>query len=165
MHLLLNEAKISGIKNIDKEITLSFTNKVLDDKAFEGSYVKAIYGCNGAGKSGIIHAFEIVERIATTAFPFSDPFFNPKLIELINKKTRTFRIEMSFSLSKDERYRYSLAVSLTPLNEPYISYESLETLSRRGDPVEVVCRIQDSLLDPKSTLTLGRIVISLSLAG
>lgn len=152
MRVLLNSAKIFGIKNIDKEISLTFTNKALDDKAFEGSYVKAIYGCNGAGKSGIIHAFEIVEKIATSDFPFRDHIFTPKLIELINKKTRTFRIETSFSFSKSERYRYTLAISLSASKEPYISYESLETLTQRGDLDEIVCRMKDGLLAPESTL-------------
>ena len=146
MRFLLNSAKICGIKNIDKEVSFSFTNKVMTDKSFDESYVKTIYGSNGAGKSGLVHAFDVTRTIATTTFPFRDVLFASKLVELINKKTRKFSIELVFSTSEKKMYRYSLAVSLDEANKPYISYESLEELTLRGEFKTLFFKAEDGVL-------------------
>ena len=147
---LINSAKICGIKNIDKEVSFSFTNKVMTDKSFDESYVKTIYGSNGAGKSGIVHAFEIAKTIATKEYPFKDALFASKLIELINKKTKRLSIEIVFTSSDKERYRYSLAISLTKDLRPYISYESLEELTLRGETKALCFKVENGVLSPNS---------------
>lgn len=149
MKYLLNSAKICGIKNIDKEVTFTFTNKTLNDRSFEESYVKTIYGCNGAGKSGLVHAFEIAKVIATRNFPFVNPLFVPKLIELINKKTRKFSIELVFNCG-EKKYRYTLSVSLSDIDEPYISFESLEELTSRGGFKTCIFKIVDGTVSSDS---------------
>ena len=154
MRFLLNSAKICGIKNIDKELSFSFTNKAMSDGSFDESYVKTIYGSNGAGKSGLVHAFEITRTIATTTFPFKDPLFASKLVELINKRTKRFSIELVFSCSEKKMFRYSLAVSVSDGLGPYISFESLEELNARGDFKNLFFKVEDGVLSKDSDPSL-----------
>ena len=63
----LLEAEISGIKNIDSPIHLDFYPDIIKDKIdFNHNNVKGIYGCNGAGKTAIITAFYIYQRVLSS---------------------------------------------------------------------------------------------------
>lgn len=107
---------LSGIKNIDKEIELSFYKKVLPKKIEYQNYnIKAIYGANGAGKTAIIYAAEIYKQFVLDKDYLALSLRNSNLINLINQSTNTLSIEMTFAvLSEDNTIQdvYSHAVSL-----------------------------------------------------
>lgn len=139
---LLVSSKIAGIKNIEKEIEISFTNKYLTDQDFESSHIKAIYGSNGAGKSGIVHAFEIYKYVATNSFPFKDLVFGHKIAQLINKKTRSFSIENTFasivSSGVHYLYRHSITIGLDEANNAFVAKEKAERLDARFHSVNTL---------------------------
>ena len=136
MDFVITSAKIMGIKNIDKKIELTFTNKIFDFSIFSGNYIKTIYGSNGSGKSGIIHAFDILKTIVLSDFPFKEPIFASKLAKLINKKTNNFYIEVNFSMNINDalkRYRYCLSVSIDDDDVLSIDKEEIDLLDNRMD--------------------------------
>ena len=104
MKCFLLKMRVNGIKSINKEIELNFYNSTVN-KTFDSfnSNVKAIYGTNGAGKTGIIYAVEIYKNIM-----FDDTYLtlsnvNGSLNNLINQKTKKFSISMTFVLLEEER--------------------------------------------------------------
>lgn len=144
MNVLLINSKIKGIKNIDKEISISYSKKNFDAKAFEQSYIKTIYGSNGSGKSGIVHAYDIYNFIVTNEFPFKDQIFVSKLLKLINKKTNEFSIENVFAVNLDEkinRYEHKLIISIDDNKNIYISNESLFCLNSRLDVSQCIFEV------------------------
>ncbi len=51
---------VGGIKNLKEKVSLQFYKKTLDKKInLQNTNIKAIYGCNGAWKSAVIHALKI----------------------------------------------------------------------------------------------------------
>lgn len=104
MRFLLLKMKINGIKNIDKEIELSFSDTIISNikKSFERSNVKAIYGSNGAGKTGIMHAVNIYKNLLLNEDYLAVENANNNLNDLINQKNKKFTIEMIFSCVYEE---------------------------------------------------------------
>ena len=155
MDFVINSAKIMGVKNIDKEIELSFTNKIFDLSIFNGNYIKAIYGSNGSGKSGIIHAFDILKTVVLSDFPFKEQIFASKLAKLINKKTNQFYIEVNFSMNIEEvvkRYRYFLSIVIDDSNALSINKERIDILDTRMDFASTVVETSNGVLvcEPKN---------------
>ena len=68
MGFYLLHIRLSGIKNISKEIQLDFYNKVLEGFNPEKHRVKAIYGENGSGKTAIITAISIHNKCRLRVF-------------------------------------------------------------------------------------------------
>lgn len=107
--------KVNGIKSINKEIELNFYNSTIN-KTFDsfGSNVKAIYGANGAGKTGIIYAVEIYKNIMLDDTYLTLSNINGSLKNLINQKLNKFSITMTFVLLEAEKvlaiYEHSLAI-------------------------------------------------------
>ncbi len=98
--IYLMSATISGIKNISKEIRVDFLNSTLNlDKKqnLNNKRIKAIYGANGAGKSAIITAFDLYQKICSIPNYVELPDVVPGLKELINKKTKKAKICVTFS--------------------------------------------------------------------
>ncbi len=146
MNFLLCSSKIRGIKNIENEISLSFTNKILNKGSFEKNYVKAIYGTNGAGKSAIVHAYDIYRNIVLGDFPFKDPIFAPKLSKLINKKTKEFSIENVFGVAFDPTpfyFRHRITIIVEGNDQPFLKEEILETLTSRLESKKTIFAVKD----------------------
>lgn len=103
MRFYITQLKIKGIKNIEKEITLDFYKKTIN-KTFDlnNSNIKSIYGENGSGKSGIIHAMDIYKNLVIDSKYLGDKSNSQYLNELVNKKLNEFSISVSF-LVYDEK--------------------------------------------------------------
>lgn len=106
MKYLILKIKINGIKNIEKEIELQFSNitysKIKDE--FAKSHIKSIYGANGAGKTGIIHAVNIYKNIIQNNNYLTLENANDSFRNLINQKTKLFTIEVIFAVAdKDSK--------------------------------------------------------------
>ena len=137
MLFLLNETRINGIKSIDKEIVLSHTNKGVNAEDFTKCHIKAIYGSNGAGKSGIVHAYDIYKFVINNEYPFRDPLFKESLVKLINKKTKELSISLSFSVNSNGgaivRLNHSITIANDGTGLPFLKKEKLDEIDSRGD--------------------------------
>lgn len=142
-HLL--NMRISGIKNIEKEIRIDFGGKNIDKNFKPEKYnIKCIYGENGSGKTAIITAVSILHD-----FIFDSNYLrsshNQKLLqELINKSSREFSFKCEFITNYDEFliYEYAVRISFDENDEPFVSYESLgykRNNSRNAQTIVFIC--------------------------
>ena len=120
---------LSGIKNIKDEIRIDFYKKTVDRNFNPDKYrVKAIYGENGSGKSGIITAVSILKQLITDR-DFLNESSNQKLLnEIINKVTEEFHIEVEYIIGADKFatvYRYGFVLSKNIKNRYTIRREYL----------------------------------------
>lgn len=88
---------LSGIKNIEKEIEINFYNSTLK-RNFDASdsHVKAIYGSNGAGKTGIMYAIDIYKNLVLDPKYLTVCNANSSLNILVNQNTQEFKINMIY---------------------------------------------------------------------
>lgn len=109
MKFFLLKMKVNGIKSIDKEVTLNFYNKTLQKNLdTTKSHVKAIYGTNGAGKTGIIYAVDIYRKLLLQQdyIALGNSYSNNLFSNLINQKTNKYEIQMTFAVTeKDGKVR------------------------------------------------------------
>lgn len=104
MRPFLLKANISGIKNIEKDITLEFYNQSKVDKIFTNEFnVSAIYGENGSGKTAIVDAFDVFKNIILNRDYL---ILHEKEVEsLINKKTNKFCFEIFFTFYDEINFK------------------------------------------------------------
>ena len=130
--IYLLKLSLSGIKNIEKTITLNFYKKTINRMFDPDEYrVKAIYGENGSGKTAIITAVKILKDIIEIPGYLGDFKTQELLREVINKKTKRLSMECEFLSRESDRaeiddgkapdrersydnkiYKYSLELSL-----------------------------------------------------
>lgn len=96
MKFFLLKMNLYGIKNIDKEIEINFYKSTLKKIDTSNSHVKAIYGENGAGKTGIIYAVDIYKDLVLDPDYLTVCNVNGSLDCLINQNTQEFKIQMFF---------------------------------------------------------------------
>ena len=103
MRAYLLNLKLKGMKNIYKEIKLSFYKP--DLKNFNsGKYrVKGIFGRNGIGKTALVKSVEIVKNIVVEENYLKNRKNQAVLGRLINKNTGIFHIGMEFLLLKGNK--------------------------------------------------------------
>lgn len=128
--LYLLSISISGIKSIEKPISLNFYKKGINRNFNPEKYrVKAIYGENGAGKTAVITAVNIFRNLVVNEDYLSD-LSNQKLLkELINKKTKQFSFQCEFlnRINDDITvFRYSITLSFNEKEKYEITHEHLE---------------------------------------
>lgn len=93
---------MSGVKCIDKPITIQFANKNVDKSIFKGSFVKAIYGTNGEGKTAIVHGVRLYHSSLIDSTYLICQSKNNYFSELINFKTKSFNFDLYFAGIYDE---------------------------------------------------------------
>ena len=146
MDVLLVGSRINGIKNLNKEISISYIKKNFDESVFNDCHIKTIYGTNGSGKTGIVHAYDSFCFLVTNTFPLKDQIFVSKFKQIINKKTKEFFIENIFTITIDDdvkRYKYSLMVSTDDAGELFFKHEKLTILNKRLEDSRVVFLIEN----------------------
>lgn len=114
----LSSLTISGIKNIEKEIRLDFYKKTIDKNFNPEDYkVKAIYGENGSGKTGIVTAVYILREILVNSHYLNESSNQVFLGEIVNKKTHYLHMECEFIIkNSQEMHMYEYKVDLTNVN-------------------------------------------------
>lgn len=126
---LLN-ISVFGIKCIKEKVRLDFYRKTVDKNFDPERYrVKAVYGENGSGKSGIITAVKIFRDLI-----YNDNYLNESktqefLAEIINKATNVFQFEMEFLVNmKNEKivYQYTIQIGKGKSGLYEIQYERLK---------------------------------------
>lgn len=132
---LLN-MKLSGVKNIEKEISVEFYKKTIEkDFSPRGYNVKAIYGENGSGKTAIVSAVDLFRKILIEEDFLNSLSNQMYLDEIINKKTKrfTFTCELLHHSSPDKDvYIYSITIAKSESDKYIIEHESLSARSRTG---------------------------------
>ncbi|MBQ9016309.1 MAG: ATP-binding protein [Firmicutes bacterium] len=125
---LLN-LKISGIKSLEKEIRLDFyKKKVTNDFNPDRYRVKAIYGENGSGKTGIVTAVQILKELLTNRNYLNESSNQVFLNEIVNKKTQSLCITCEFVFDLAETiqvYKYNVELSRQATGEYEIIREKL----------------------------------------
>ena len=126
---LLN-LKLSGIKNIDKEIELEFYKKVVSNTNFDPTNynVKAIYGENGVGKTAIITGVQVLTNLINNPSYLSNSESLVLLNELMNKKTNELAISCEFVYQSKVFgiYKYSVVLKRISDRKIIIFNECLE---------------------------------------
>lgn len=103
MNFFVQNLKLNGCKNIDKEININFYNNTLSDNInLHNSSIKAIYGPNGAGKSGIMSALYIYKRLLCEKNSLNDSYFRNFVSECINKNMNKMSIKIIILNFDDE---------------------------------------------------------------
>jgi AAA15 family ATPase/GTPase len=98
MDYYLLQATTSGLRNIEKPVTIDFyplstLSKKLEPK---GNNVRGIYGSNGTGKSALILSFLLAQNLMQQPFYLQSKdisYFD----NLINKKTQTFSFACDYA--------------------------------------------------------------------
>lgn len=130
--------KVNGIKNIDKDVKLEFYKKTIDKDFDPREYnVKAIYGENGTGKSGVIWSVRILKNLMISRYYLTDSNNIYVLKDLINKKTKELNIEVEFlmnnvlneNIKKIFAYRYSISIYYDEKIERFfVKHEKLDEM-------------------------------------
>ena len=106
MDFYLLEFRLNGIKNIEKEIVISFYKQDIRNFNRENYNVKGIFGRNGIGKTAIIKGIEILRNIV-----IDDEYLilkNDLLMELINKKLKECYLSTEFLVIDEENNKHVL---------------------------------------------------------
>lgn len=105
---------ISGIKNIENEIRLDFSKKKVTKDFDPSRYrVKAIYGENGSGKTGIVTAVQILKELLTNRNYLNQSVNQVFLNEIINKNSQSLKMSCEFATNVSasiQVYQYSVAL-------------------------------------------------------
>lgn len=133
MKFFLLKMCLSGIKNIEKEIEINFYKNTLNKKFdASNSHVKAIYGSNGAGKTGVMYAVDIYQNLVLNQNYLSVCNNDGRLDCLINKNTQEFKINMVFlcMLQSGVNRVFSHLIRIKKINSEFkIVEEKLSELS------------------------------------
>ena len=106
MDFYLLEFRLNGIKNIEKEMAISFYKQNIQNFDRENYNVKGIFGRNGIGKTAIIKGIEILKNIV-----IDDEYLilkNDLLMELINKKLKECYLSTEFLVIDEENKKHVL---------------------------------------------------------
>lgn len=129
MKIYLVKYSVKGIKTLDKLLSLSFYKKTITKDIDTQAYnIKAIYGMNGSGKSGIISSVDILRNILINADYLNNPLVQKNLTEMINKKNEELFIEIEFLLKikkSVDLFKYQIILSKDHTQKYVISYEEL----------------------------------------
>lgn len=156
MLFYITQLKIKGIKNIEKEITLDFYKKTIN-KTFDlnDSNIKSIYGENGSGKSGIIHAMDIYKNLVRNPKYLSDSSNLQYLNGLVNKKINRLSVKVSFLAYEEEKTKkvlryYTHTISIEKdleTNSFFIKQDRLvEHKNRKISNISEIYNIEDGCI-------------------
>ena len=112
MDFYLLEFKLNGIKNIEKEIAISFYKQDIRKFNRENYNVKGIFGRNGIGKTAVIKGIEILRNIVLD----SDYLIlkSSLLNEIINKKLKECYLSAEFLVvdKKNKKHIFEHSINL-----------------------------------------------------
>ena len=119
---------ITGVKNIEKEITLDFYGKNVDKNFDPSKYcIKGIYGENGVGKSAIVTAVDIIKNFTVYSNYLAQN--QAVLKNLLNKKTKQFHFRSEFVSAINNSldiYEYEVKLKSDNNDNTWVEQESLK---------------------------------------
>lgn len=128
--VFLTDYEVSGIKCINKTVAPAFYKKQISKNPdTQGYNLKAIYGENGSGKSGIITSVDILKKLLLNPTYLSNDLIQAHLQELINKETGELKITAQYFVGQDDPdlYRYSIELTKDTNGCFMIQKETLQT--------------------------------------
>ena len=141
--------RVSGIKNLTHEVSLSFYKKTITAPIHTEEYnIKGIYGVNGSGKSAILESVNIMRNLMTDVNYLNNPIVQKNLNEIINKKTSKLSISADF-LVKDSQniylFRYNINLIKNVMERYIIDEERLlyKKATSRKDELDTLLHIKD----------------------
>lgn len=141
--------RVSGIKNLTDEVSLSFYKKTISAPIHTEEYnIKGIYGVNGSGKSAILESVNIMRNLMTDVNYLNNPIVQKNLNEIINKKTSKLSISADF-LVKDSQniylFRYDINLIKNVMERYIIDEERLlyKKATSRKDELDTLLHIKD----------------------
>ena len=151
MRSVLLEMEISGVKCLSKPLSIRFAsiNHERND-----SFLKAIYGQNGAGKTAIVLGCDLYSKFARGDISLDDSAFCLMLSHLINKTTLDLKLSFTFHIYDehfDKLIRHSLSIGYDEFNSFCIKSEEVFLLDRRGKG-KCVYSLKDGTLSGEKNL-------------
>lgn len=108
IHLL--RFTVNGIKNIEHEVNLDFYKRTIDRNFVpDRSRVKAIYGENGSGKTGLVLAVQIMKNLLLYGRYLADSANQNFLKEVINKNIHQLQLECEYYVKYTEKNKKEVA--------------------------------------------------------
>lgn len=130
-NIYLLRLRVSGIKSIAEEIELNFYNKILTKFDPELYRIKAIYGENGSGKTGIVTAINILKKVVLSRNYLLQQENQSLLDELVNKRTKKLKIEIEYAHNGISLNTYLYSLTLEKKSDLYeISHEALSSIRK-----------------------------------
>ena len=127
---------VKGIKSIDEFVDLSFYKKTIGKNTnFKDYNLKAIYGENGSGKSGIITSLRILKELIVNPDYLNNHIIQRQLSELINKELSSVHFSVEFYVAFDDSptlYNYAVLLEKDIGERYYIKEESLSERNARS---------------------------------
>ncbi len=116
MRFYLLEMTTKGIKNIEKDLTLTFYSQTISNKLnLRGTNVKSIFGMNGSGKSAIMNSVDIYKQLITNRY-FLTQTENRYLDNLVNKKIHSYSCQMIYMMYDEENNNKNMGVFSHSIN-------------------------------------------------
>lgn len=138
-----------GIKNIEKPISLFFSNKTIEKGVKKFTNVKGVFGYNGSGKTAIMTSVLLYKKIVTDDRYLLQDTTTSKLKKLINKKTQEFSFDAIFDLN-DEIVKHHILLKYDSLANGYVlKNETVEICKGRtlDENWELVAGSKDGIVD------------------
>jgi len=141
--------RVSGIKNLTDEVSLSFYKKTITAPIHTEEYnIKGIYGVNGSGKSAILESVNIMRSLMTDSNYLNDPMVQKNLNEIINKKIRRLSISADFLVNGSKNvylFRYNINLIKNAAERYIIDEEKLlyKKATSRKDVLDTLIHVKD----------------------
>lgn len=120
-----------GIKNIDKPISLYFSNKTIEKGIKKLTKVKGVFGYNGSGKTALMTSVLLYKKIVTDDRYLLQDVTTSKLKKLLNKKIQEFSFEVVFKI-EEKIVRHKIVLCFDSLENGYaIKNESIDVCKGR----------------------------------
>ena len=114
-----------GIKNLENEIIITFSNETIENGINKLNNIKGIFGYNGSGKSAIITSIDLYKNIICDSTLIQNET-KEKLNKLINYKKQEFYISMIYQYQKNSVLKHYIKIFKNKLTSNYyISEEGI----------------------------------------
>lgn len=110
----LLQLSTSGIKNIERPITIDFANQTINNGINKVNNIKGIYGYNGAGKTAFITAMYFYKNIILNSEFLMQNDIKNQLNDLINKNTNVYTCSTTFDIGSKGIVKHSIEVTKNP---------------------------------------------------
>lgn len=120
---------LRGVKNLDKEVSINFSNETFNLKP---TNIKSIYGYNGCGKSAIIHAINIYRSLTLNKNYLNNDATKLYLNDLINRSLNNYEISVIYLIVlKDFKYLLKHNIKIVKKdNDFFIDSEDISISNR-----------------------------------
>lgn len=122
----------SGMKNIFKDIIVTFANSTIEKGIKKVNNVKGIFGFNGAGKTAFISSVDLYRNVVLNPTYLMQNDITKKLDKLINYHLKKFRFSIVFEFQGNIVIKHHVEIEKSQSSNTYIiSFEEISLSSGR----------------------------------